>query len=101
MNLKQIEMKETVSKFAKIRNLGIKSVLAFIGLGIVASVFYPFVLSKFYLTDRDAPIWNNTDWILSAVGFFLAVGGAYYNVISEKIANKFSFKSNKNESRHD
>ncbi len=86
-------MKETISKFSSIRNIGIKSILAIIGLVVVLGVFYPFILSKFYLTDRPTPVWITTDWILLSGGFFLAVGGAYYNKIADGIATKFNSKN--------
>jgi len=83
-------MKDIISKFSKIRNIWIKSILAVIGLIVVLSVFYPFILTKFYLTEKEIPTWNTTDWILLSGGFFLSVGGAYYNKIVDGIAGKFS-----------
>lgn len=89
-------MKETFSEFTNIRNIGIKSILAIIGLLVVFAVLYPFILSKLYLTDRAAPIWVYTDWILISIGFFLAVGAAYYNKIADGIATKFNSKNHEN-----
>lgn len=89
-------MKSAINHFVNIRNIGIKSVLAIIGLIVVMSVFYPFILSKLYLTERAAPTWVTTDWILLSGGFFLAVGGAYYNKIADGIAAKFNQKNHEN-----
>lgn len=82
-------MKESLIRLKNIRNIGIKTVLALLGLLITIAVAYPFILERFYLTERDA-IWTNEDWILLIVGFFLAIGGAYYNKIADGIANKFN-----------
>lgn len=87
-------MKEAVSKFTSIRNIGIKSILSIIGLLVVFVVFYPFIISRLYLTDRPDPVWTYTDWILISMGFFLSVGGAYYNKLADGIASKFNFKTN-------
>lgn len=86
-------MKERISKFTNIRNIGIKTILGMLGLLLTIAVIYPFLMEKFYLTDKDA-VWTNEDWILLSVGFFLAVGGAYYNKIADGIANKFNSEKN-------
>lgn len=82
-------MKESISKFSKIRNIGTKTVLAFIGLILISSQVYPFILKGFMLTEK-VEIWDKTEWILLLVGFFLAVGAAKYNTVLDLILNKFS-----------
>ena len=81
-------MKESLTQFANIRNVGIKTILSIIGLVLIISVLYPFVLENLYLTDKVED-WDKSEWIQILIGFFLAVGGAKYNTLLDAILNKF------------
>lgn len=86
-------MSEASSKFVNIRNLGVKTVLVIVGLLLVVSALYPFILENFYLTDKVEE-WDGTEWIMIGVGFFLAVGGAKYNTAMDIILGKFKNDNN-------
>lgn len=86
-------MKEETSKIARIRNLGAKIVLTVFGLILIGSQLYPFVMKGFMLTEK-VEIWDSTEWILSGLGFFLAVGAAKYNTMLNIIMNKFNSMKN-------
>lgn len=86
-------MKEFFKKMTDYRNLWIKTALAFTGLLLTGAVVYPFIMERFYLTDKNAE-WTNEDWILLAVGFFLAVGAAQYNTVLDMITSKFGKSKN-------
>jgi len=77
-----------VKSFLNIRNLAIKT--AVMGLGMVCMVasVYNSVLWGFLLTEKKPE--KEIYWWLLIVGFFLALGGAFYNSMADAIVKAFS-----------
>lgn len=77
-----------ITSFINIRNVGIKTIIMFLGLLLISSQLYPFIMKGFLLTDKSVE-WDYTKWVLLLVGFFLAVGAARYNTMLDAILSKF------------
>lgn len=95
---------EKKSRFISVRDFVIKSILGFLGVVVITSQVYPFIMKSFMLTDKEETF-DSTEWYLLLIGFFLAVGGAYYHKIAEAIAKKFggenrNKKSEKNDAKY-
>lgn len=66
-----------MKKFLEIRNIGIKTILMILGLILVVASVYNSAMFAFLITDKKPE--QEIYWSLLSVGFFLAVGAAFYN----------------------
>lgn len=77
-----------MKKFLDIRNIIVKTAAMIIGVFCMVASVYNSVLWAFLLTDK-APE-KEVYWWLLIVGFFLALGAAFYNRIADAISRGFS-----------
>lgn len=76
-----------MKNFLDIRNVLIKTIAMMIGVICMIASVYNSVLWALLLTDK-APS-NEVYWWLLIVGFFLAMGAAFYNRIADTISRGF------------
>jgi len=76
-----------MKKILEIRNVMIKTIAMIIGVICMIASVYNSVLWALLLTDK-APS-NEVYWWLLIVGFFLALGAAFYNRIADSISRGF------------
>ncbi|EKF56242.1 hypothetical protein I215_01928 [Galbibacter marinus] len=77
-----------MKNFLDIRNVLIKTIAMMIGVICMIASVYNGVMWAFLLTDKEPE--NEVYWWLLIVGFFLALGAAFYNRIVDAISNGFS-----------
>jgi len=77
-----------MKKFLDIRNIMIKTVAMLIGTVCMIASVYNSVLWALLLTDKTPE--KEVYWWLLIVGFFLALGAAFYNRIADAISNAFA-----------
>ncbi|WP_456867587.1 hypothetical protein [Galbibacter sp. BG1] len=77
-----------MKKFLNIRNVIIKTIAMLIGIICMVASVYNSVLWALLLTEK-APE-KEVYWWLLIVGFFLALGAAFYNRIADAISSGFT-----------
>ena len=82
-----------MKNFLEIRNIGIKTFLMILGLIAATASVYHSVLFAFLLTENQPE--KEIYWELLIVGFFLAIGAAFYNKVADAIATLFNGFANK------
>jgi len=76
-----------MKKFLDIRNITIKTIAMLIGVICMIASVYNSVLWGLLLTEREPK--NEVYWWLLIVGFFLSMGAAFYNRITDAIVRGF------------
>lgn len=76
-----------VKNFLDIRNIVIKTFAMLIGVICMIASVYNSVLWGLLLTEREPK--NEVYWWLLIVGFFLSMGAAFYNRITDAISRGF------------
>ncbi|UII79992.1 hypothetical protein [Flagellimonas sp. CMM7] len=77
-------MTKWIENWTGIRNFGVKTVLAIVGLYFVIGTGHK------YVADLCNELkWDSSDTYIMLGGFFLAVGAAVYNVVLDAIIEKF------------
>lgn len=74
-----------MGKIANIRNIIAKTFLMILGVIVMLSLFWGYILQGFNLNESEIKEWTRTDWILLTVSFVFLVGAAYFNKILDFI----------------
>lgn len=78
-----------INKITEIRNWIGKTMLWLIGIALILSRVYPFIMVGFWLSDRPEPEVGTAFFILNFFGLVFILGGVYLNKLLDSLFNKF------------
>ncbi|SEA13063.1 hypothetical protein [Bizionia paragorgiae] len=84
-----------MKKIQEIRNVIAKTILWLLGIIIITSVFWGFILQGFNLNTSPAKDLTRTHYELISISFIFMLGAIFYNRILDSLVSILEFLSKK------